>query len=208
MIGPGGGELVATDGTRVEIPAGALPATATLTLTPVVVSAPPGAAWISSSWTLQPIWLQFAQPIAITFPVDRSKLDAGAVVLTTAQTTNGYLALAATLEDGDSGAQVSARSSHFATGGVAAVTCPATCSAAQDPVGATLQCTASCLSHAYSLSCSGPTTTASSCTCSIDGAVTASIMVNAGDGGAQGATPESIYSQQCGFPSSAFGEGM
>ena len=197
-IGPEGGTLVASDGTRVDVPGGALPATVTLTLQPAWgAPAPSGAAFVSSPWTLEPEWLEFAQPITVTFPVDRAQLDAGPVVLTTAHATDGYVALAASAVDAT---HVAARSTHFATGAVASTGCPATCTTGADPVGQTLRCSATCAGHRYLLSCSGPSSEPSSCTCAIDGVVTSAMRVDTGDGGAG----ESIYSASCDFPSSAW----
>jgi hypothetical protein len=201
-IGPEGGTLVATDGTRVDVPAGALPAVVTLTLQPAPgTQAPAGATFVSSPWTLQPDWLQFAKAITVTFEVDTASLDAGAIVLTTAPSASGYLALAASPVDAT---HVAARSNHFATGAAASADCPASCVAGSDPVGQTVRCSATCAGHAYLLSCSGPAGASSSCTCSVDGAVAATFGVNLGDAG----TGTSIYGAECGFPSTSFTRGM
>jgi hypothetical protein len=202
QIGPEGGTLVASDGTRVDVPGGALPAVATLTLQPASgAQAPAGATFVSSPWTLQPDWLQFAQPITVTFPVDGASLDAGAIVLTTAPSTTGYLALAAVPVDAT---HVAAHATHFATGAAASASCPASCTAGADPVGQKLRCTSTCAGHSYVLSCSGPAGVASSCTCSVDGVVASAMKVDTGDGGAG----TSIYTAQCGFPSSSWTGGM
>lgn len=201
-IGPEGGTLTASDGTRVDVPGGALPAPAMLTLEPAAGSQPPaGATFVSSPWTLQPDWLQFAQPITVTFPVDVSALDGGAIVLTTAPSTSGYLALAATAVDAT---HLAARSTHFATGAAASASCPASCTTGVDAVGQTLRCSAACVGHSYVLSCSGPVGFAASCTCAVDGVVASAMAVDTGDGGAG----EGIYTTQCGFPSSSWTGGM
>lgn len=201
-IGPEGGTLTASDGTRVDVPAGALPAPAMLTLEPATGAQPPaGAAFISPPWTLQPDWLQFAQPIAVTFPIDRTALDAGAIIVTTAQATSGYLALAATAVDAT---HVATRSTHFATGGAAAASCPASCTTSVDPVGQTLRCSTSCIGHSYVLSCSGPVGAAASCSCIVDGVVASAMTSDTGDGGAG----RQLYTAQCGFPSSSWTGGM
>jgi hypothetical protein len=201
-IGPEGGTLAAADGTRVDVPEGALPAVVTLTLQPAPgAQAPAGATFVSSQWTLQPDWLQFAKAITVTFEADVASLDGGAIVLTTAPSASGYLALAATAVDST---HVAAHASHFATGAVAAADCPATCTAASDPVGQTVSCNATCLGHAYVLSCSGPAGAPSPCTCSIDGAVVSAFQVGLADAG----TGTSIYGAQCAFPSTSFTRGM
>jgi len=202
QIGPEGGTLVASDGTRVDVPGGAVPATVTLTLQPATgAPAPSGAVFASTPWSLQPEWLEFAQPITVTFPVDPSRLDAGPVVLTTARSAIGYLALAASAVDAT---HVAARSTRFATGAVASADCPASCTAGTDPVGQTLRCSTTCAGHEYLLSCSGPASDEASCTCAVDGVVTSAMRVDTGDGGAG----ESIYGGSCDFPSSSWTRGM
>jgi hypothetical protein len=201
-IGPEGGTIAVADGPQVDVPAGALPAPATLTLQRAtdVASAPAGAQWASPPWTLQPQWLEFAAPVTVTFPVDPSALDAGLVVVTTAPGVAGALALAAAPVDP---AHVATRSTRFATGGPAIAACPAACQESSDALGATLRCSAQCLGHSYVLSCDGPAG-ASSCTCAIDGVVTATISADGQDAGAA----ESLYGQLCGFPSSSWAAGM
>jgi hypothetical protein len=173
-----------------------------LTLQPATGAQPPaGATFVSSPWTLEPDWLQFAQPITVTFPVDRTALDAGAIVLTTAPSISGYLALAATSVDAT---HVTARSTHFATGAAAAASCPASCTTDVDPVGQTVLCSTTCEGHSYVLSCSGPVGAAASCSCIVDGVVASAMALDTGDGGAG----EELYTTQCGFPSSSWTGGM
>jgi hypothetical protein len=203
-IGPEGGILTASDGTRFEIPAGALPAAATLTLKPASpIEAPPGATFVSNAWTLDPEWLQFAAPITVTFPIDGSRLDGGPIVLSSAPPTTGYLtpapegdlAFAGTVVDST---HVSASTTRFGTGGVATASCPAQCATTVDPVGQTLSCSATCLGHAYSLTCNAPVGSPGSCTCSVDGVVASATRVDT-DGG----LGEVLYTTACGFPSSS-----
>ncbi len=194
-IGPEGGSLVASDGTRVDVPAGALPATATLTLRAASgVAAPAGGAFASTPWTLEPDWLQFAEPITVTFPIEPGRLDGGAIVASTAQGVSGYLAFAATRVDGS---HVAARTTHFATGGPVEATCPAICTGSVTGGETSLRCATTCLGHAYLLSCAGPPES-TPCTCSVDGVVTGAARLDTRDGGAA-----PIYLSFCELPASS-----
>jgi hypothetical protein len=202
-IGPEGGSLVASDGTRVDIPGGALGTPVTLTLELASdAPLPSGGTFVGAPYALQPEWIQFAQPVFVTLTVDPSQLPAGSsldgvLVLTAAAGDDGgYLALPSTMADAT---HVTARTTHFSIGGSAVAGCPVQCATSEDPAGPILQCSTTCVGHTYSLSCAGPPGS-EPCTCATDGVVTAVGDVDAGDLG----TIEGAYTASCDFPSTSW----
>lgn len=201
-IGPEGGSLVASDGTRIDIPGGALASAVTLTLEVASDEAlPSSGTFAGTPYALQPEWIQFAQPVSVTLTVNPSQLPAGAslegvLVLTAATGDGGYLALPSTMADAT---HVTARTTHFSTGGSAIAACPAQCSTSNDPAGPVLQCSTTCIGHTYSLSCAGPPGS-EPCTCVTDGVVTAVSDIDAGDLG----TIQGAYTTTCDYPSTSW----
>ena len=81
VVGPGGGSIQLADGTRLDIPAGALNSPVQITVTPI--PAPPGAVlpptgvFVGRVYSFEPHGLQFNQPVRMTFPYDPALLPAG-----------------------------------------------------------------------------------------------------------------------------------
>jgi len=162
--------------------------------------APPDATLVGTAYSLEPAWLQFAEPVSVTLTVDPARLPAGSsldgvLVLTTAADA-GVLALPSTMADAT---HVRATTTHFATGASALAGCPVQCSSTEQDAGPLLQCSTTCVGHAYSLSCAGPPGS-EPCTCATDGVVTA---VSAIDAGVVGAL-QSVYLASCDFPSTSW----
>ena len=192
-IGPEGGALVGLDGVRVDVPPGALGVAVELTLRASAgAPAPAGAAFVSTPWTLEPVWLEFARPLTVTFPVAPASGAGAPIVVTTAQGTGGYLALAGTRVDV---AHVAARTTHFATGGPVEASCPVTCTGSPDAGATSLRCASRCLGHAYVLTCAGPSGS-TPCSCAIDGVVSDAVRVDTTDAGSGIGT----YASVCAFP--------
>jgi hypothetical protein len=124
VIGASGGTVTNGD-TSVTIPAGALSADTTVTVTSTPDAAPPSDATpVGAPYTFGPEGQQFAQPVTVTLPFDASRLPAGAhpsdVVLFTAPAgTTNFVSLGGMLVDSS---HVSAQTTHFSVivAGVAA----------------------------------------------------------------------------------------
>ncbi|MFI5302073.1 MAG: hypothetical protein ACHREM_28615 [Polyangiales bacterium] len=198
-VGPGGGSVIASDGTTVDVPPNALAATALLTLTPAPNAlAPDGLSFVSTAWTLEPPTVSFAQPITITFPVDPAGLGPDASVgdlLIISEGDAGVVALASTPRDAT---HVMALTSGFATGAPVVVSCPLQCARTSDATGQRVSCAATCIGRSYTLTCDGPVATAA-CSCALDGVVTSIFHADVtGDT----AGPRA-YSALCRFPSTS-----
>ena len=121
-VGPDGGTVALSDGTSVQIPAGALGAVTAITITPDPSAPPPdGGIWVGTPYLFGPEGTQFASPVTVTLPFVPSELpgDAGpdGIAIDTAPAgSTAYVALATTVVDTT---HVSAQTSHFSAYGPA-----------------------------------------------------------------------------------------
>jgi hypothetical protein len=195
-IGPAGGTLTAADGTSVYVPAAALTATVTLTLSPATdATAPSGLTYLSTPWTLSPTWQQFAQPITVTFPATSTADSGSANRVVISSGLDGAYALSS--ETGSDG-HVTAQTMGFATGAPVAASCPVSCTSISATTGQRVSCSATCVGHSYALSCDGVVAT-SSCTCTRDGVVTAVLHADLTDEHAAARA----YQSTCLYPSTS-----
>ena len=117
-VGTTGGAVKASDGSGVTVPAGALPANVTITVTPTASAPPPPAATpVGTAVTFGPEGQQFAQPVTVTLSFDPSSLPSGVsaaniVVVTAPAGSSSYTPLATTQVDST---HVSAQTTHFST---------------------------------------------------------------------------------------------
>jgi hypothetical protein len=201
-IGPEGGSLVAADGTRIDVPGGALGAMVTLTLELAPgATAPSDGNFVGTPYALEPDWLQFAAPISVTLTVDPSQVPGGSspgavLVLIAEADAGGYLAVPGTATDAT---HVVAHTTHFSTGGAAVASCPVQCGTTTEPAGPLLQCSTTCVGHMYTLACAGPPGS-ELCSCIVDGVVAAVGDLDAG--GLDAA--EAIYATSCNFPATSW----
>jgi hypothetical protein len=167
-IGMQGGSVVATDGTRVVFPMGALTTDAVVTITPAVnAPAPASAVVVGTPFTFGPEGATFAKPVTVTLSFDPGKLPAGKkasdIVIYTAPTgSSSYSPLESLVADAT---HVTATTTHFSTflSGVKmeAAGCTVSCS----PSDGGCRCAATCDGKAYSISCSE----LGACSCAVDG---------------------------------------
>lgn len=115
-VGSLGGTLINSDGTGVEIPAGALANDVTVSVTPTPdAPAPTGATSVGTATTMGPSGLKFAKPVRVLLRFDATKLPRGVdasriVVFTAADGSKDYSALPTSVRDPS---HVAAETTHF-----------------------------------------------------------------------------------------------
>lgn len=81
VIGPGGGTLTLTDGTRLDVPAGALDVATTISINPMAsppgLVLPPTGSVVGTLYSFEPNGLHFNQPVTMTLPYDPARLPVG-----------------------------------------------------------------------------------------------------------------------------------
>jgi hypothetical protein len=123
VVGGAGGTISAPDGTSVQIPAGALTSSVTITLTAAPsLAAPSNATWVGTPYSFGPNGTQFAKPVMVTLPFAPNSLPAGAtasqvVIYTAAEGSTSYTSLGGTLVDAT---HVQASTTHFSSFGAGA----------------------------------------------------------------------------------------
>lgn len=77
LIGPSGGTVELADGGKVEIPAGALPSSTTITVTEVKnpPPLPPNLEAAGKAFAFEPHGLVFERPVKVTLPIDGAEAD-------------------------------------------------------------------------------------------------------------------------------------
>jgi len=117
LIGPAGGTVTASDGSSVEIPAGALSSATTITMAAVEASAlPPGGGSGGAAYALGPETLTFAVPVTMRLRFDAAALPPKtlgtdlAIFTTSVGTTDHAYWLATRVADAT---YVSAQTTHF-----------------------------------------------------------------------------------------------
>jgi hypothetical protein len=212
QVGASGG-TVASDGTGVTIPPGALRSNANVTVTSDgdAVTAG-GTTAVGTPAIFGPEGTKFAVPVKISFKVDASRLPAGktladVIVYTAPAGTTDYRALPTTVLDAT---HVEATTTHFSvlypgvpsTAGGCAVSCggvasggAAPCAAGEpcpppEPTSITTTCNATCSGHTYLVTC-----TDGACTCKTDGVQTKTTTTSTSSTDAFPA-----YSTGCGYP--------
>src|SRR5579859_4816684 len=100
-VGAAGGSVSLPDGTRVDIPAGALSTDTTITITPTVVAPPRG---VGPAYVFGPEGTTFAMPVKVTLPFDPTKLPMGStaanvVVMTSPIANPSFASLGGTVAD-------------------------------------------------------------------------------------------------------------
>jgi hypothetical protein len=117
VIGPAGGTVTASDGSSVDIPAGALASPTTITMEVVATSTLPGGGVSGgAAYAIEPEGQTFLAPVTVTLSFDRTALPAMtqgsdlAIFTTSVGTTDHGYWLATQLVD-DS--HIAAQSSHF-----------------------------------------------------------------------------------------------
>jgi hypothetical protein len=117
-VGTTGGSVTTSDGSaQVDIPAGALPADTTITISAnTSAPSPSGATVVGTPFTFGPDGLKFLKPVTVTLPFDTSKLGSTApsaiVVYTAPDGSSTYEPLPTTVKDG---VHVTATTTHFST---------------------------------------------------------------------------------------------
>lgn len=168
-VGTAGGTLIGSDGSKVEIPKGALPQETTITISSVEnLTAPTGTTVVGTAFQFGPEGASFTTPVTITLGFSANDLPAGTtaadvVVYTAAAGSTAYEALPTTRVAGAD--QVSVSVKHFSIFVPVVKTptaCPITCKPEIDGI---CDCTSSCGDHAYKLSCYS----LEGCTCTKDG---------------------------------------
>jgi hypothetical protein len=170
-IGPSGGTVAAGQSASVQLPAGALSSTTTITVAPTDAAPPTSTLAVGTPYLFGPEGTQFAVPVTVTLEYSPTLLPSGMtatniVVYTAPADTTDYQPLTTAIVDDT---HVSAPTTHFSIF-VAAVTSPqnggvdagvkldAGSAAACTPTvsGGTLQCTlsATCNGLSYSAMCS------------------------------------------------------
>lgn len=207
QVGSSGGSVVATDGSGVTIPAGALAAGTNVTVTSSPgAQAAPGTTAVGTTYLLGPEGTQFAVPVTVTLAVDLGKLPSGktisdVIIYTAPKDTTNFVGLPTTMVDST---HVSAQTTHFSLwqpGVPTSTDCVLSCnfSGGQNcspsgctPISTASDCKATCMGHAYELSC-----TDTSCTCSKDGSQSGTTTTSsATDSNAL----LNAYNNGCGFP--------
>jgi hypothetical protein len=163
-VGSSGGTVAASDGTKVVLPAGALTADTTITITAAPnAPAPANTTQVGLAYTFGPEGTSFAQPVTVTVAIDPAKLPSGktianVVIYKAPAGTSTYSALATTMVDAT---HVSATTQSFSTftGGVSQET--ANCTPSCNAVDGGCACTSSCGGKSYALSC----TSLGACNC-------------------------------------------
>jgi hypothetical protein len=118
-VGPEGGTIALGDGTRLDIPPGALAGTQTITARPVEVIPPPDLDVVGPVYLFGPEGLQFQKPIRITLAFDPSLVPAGSfsediVIFTAPANTTQYSDLGTRMLDDT---HVRAETMHFSVFG-------------------------------------------------------------------------------------------
>jgi hypothetical protein len=177
VIGPGGGTVTSSDGASIVVPAGALEADTTITIT----SDP--AAPITADMTavgtpvsFEPEGLRFAKPVRLTLPLFPSRAAGTIGLFRAPRTTISYDALVGATHDGTT---ITAEASTLGVFVPAIVTCAGGCTT--DDAG-TCGCSGRCLGTSYALRCSD-----AGCTCQDDASA-------AGTCGAR------LFHEACRFP--------
>jgi hypothetical protein len=202
-IGSAGGTLTGADGTRLVVPAGALPTETAISISTSDAAAPSGTVAVGAAFEFGPEGATFSTPVTITLGYSPSKIPDGKtasdiVVYTAAKGSTEYAALETVrAEVGD---QVSVSVKHFSVF-VPAVKIPSVtpgCSVAcLAEVDGACECKATCEGVAYSLKCYS----LEGCTCSKAGTQTKTI--NDAISCSDNAKRLQAYSSGCGFPGSS-----
>jgi hypothetical protein len=116
IIGPNGGTVTLSDGTSVQIPAGALSGPTTITITANSSLPPPdGGSWVGTPYLFGPEGTQFAAPVTVTLAFVPSELPAdagpsGITIVTAPAGSSAFTVLPTTVVDAT---HVSAPTTHF-----------------------------------------------------------------------------------------------
>jgi hypothetical protein len=113
-VGPSGGTVSSDTGVTLVVPAGALSALTTITVTQLVVPPPPEAGGVASPvFEFGPPGTQFQAPVTITLPVPTG-LDGASAVIYWSDSTGNYQPLITTYDPATN--TVSAQVTHFSLG--------------------------------------------------------------------------------------------
>jgi hypothetical protein len=113
-IGAAGGTVVASDGTKIEVPAGALHTDTAITITPAADAPDPpaGTVAVGQAYVFGPEGTTFAVPVTVTLAFDPAKVPtfSDVVIMTAPVTATEYTSLATKVVDAT---HVSAETPHF-----------------------------------------------------------------------------------------------
>jgi hypothetical protein len=220
-IGDSGGMVAISDGTTIAVPGGALTAPTPISIAPATGSATPsGTQAVGMTYLFGPEGTQFAQPVAVTLAFSPDQLPAGAaasdvVIYTAPADSTEFTGLETSLVDAT---HVRASTSHFSVfvpvvriasgdGGTAgdlsltdgALTDAGSCTHAWANMNGICNATASCGGHAYQLSCRPNDLGMTTCTCSLDNAITVAAFP-VGQTCLSTAGGDYTWSHTCSFP--------
>jgi hypothetical protein len=201
-IGAAGGSVSAGDGTKIDVPGGALAAETMISITSTPNAAAPGATTlVGTPQTFGPEGAQFTKPVTITLAFDASKLPMGKtaadiVIWTAPAGSTNYVATEVTKVVDAS--HVSTEVSHFSVFAPAVRGSGASCVVACTKGANGCGCTATCMGKAYALECN----TLGACACKLDGTQTTVIETSS----CANETPSTLFkaysraTNGCGFP--------
>jgi len=201
-VGVAGGSLNSPEGTRVDIPGGALGSDTNVSINPTPnAAAPTNTVLVGVPQTFGPEGAQFAKPVTVTLPFDAAKLPADTsaaniVIYSAPAGSTAYVPSEVTTV-ADAG-HVSTTTSHFsvfvAAVRTAAPGCTVTCTKSTSGCG----CTSTCDGVAYALECN----TLGACSCKTGGSETSIIETSA----CASETPATLFTAYsrttngCGYP--------
>jgi len=167
IIGPAGGTVASSDGASIVVPAGALEADTTITITsdpsaplPVDMTA------AGTPVLLEPEGLRFAAPVRVTMPLAAGPPSRAIGVYRAPRGTIAFEPLTGATQDG---ASVTAETLALGVFVPATVACAGACSA--DPDAGTCACSGRCLGVAYAVRCAD-----GGCACQNDASTSAACL--------------------------------
>jgi hypothetical protein len=201
-IGTAGGSVTATDGTKIDVPGGALTAETMISITSTPnAAAPTATTLVGTPQTFGPEGAQFTKPVTVTLAFDAAKLPMGKtaadiVIWTAPAGSTNYVPAEVTMVVDSS--HVSTAVSHFSVFAPAvrgsSAGCTVTCTKSTNGCG----CTATCDGKAYALECNA----LGACSCKSGGTQTTVIETSS----CASETPSTLFkaysrtTNGCGFP--------